>query len=230
MHGLLTYYEVMHWRLVSRAILYNVQLKVDLLSGRVLHKRDFNVTYLVCDEGAIGSAPRLRDNPLHNRNAFTVPFFSWKGGHHLIQSQVGPLLSYFLKYSPELTLGSGILGQSERVFLLFSFKLVLFSSIFFDLDANFIGIWPFLDFWGKLLDPRVFSSGMLALSAFWQEGLSFPRLALRNLHLFLLKMLITATTAVTLPEFAVLIAIWSAFVVSLRALLRTLLGWGLWDI
>jgi hypothetical protein len=35
----------------------------------------------------------------------------------------------------------------------------------------------------------------LALSAFWQEGLSFPRLALPNLHLFLLKMLITVTTA-----------------------------------
>jgi hypothetical protein len=27
----------------------------------------------------------------------------------------------------------------------------------------------------------------LALSAFWREGLSFPRLALRNLHFFCLK-------------------------------------------
>jgi hypothetical protein len=43
-------------------------------------------------------------------------------------------------------LGSGILAQSERDFLLFSFKLVLFSSNFFDLDANFFGIQPFLDF------------------------------------------------------------------------------------
>ncbi len=32
-HCLLTYYEVIHWRLVSRAILYNVKLKVDLLAS-----------------------------------------------------------------------------------------------------------------------------------------------------------------------------------------------------
>ncbi len=75
MHGLLTYYEVIHWCLVSWAILYNVRLKADLLAGRVLHKRDFNVAHLVCDEGAVGSAPQLRDNPLHNGNAFTGPFF-----------------------------------------------------------------------------------------------------------------------------------------------------------
>jgi hypothetical protein len=43
-------------------------------------------------------------------------------------------------------LGSGLLEQSERVFLLFGSKLVQFSSNFFDLDANFFGIWPFLDF------------------------------------------------------------------------------------
>jgi hypothetical protein len=30
--------------------------------------------------------------------------------------------------------------------LLFSFKLVHFSSNFFDLEANFFSIWPFLDF------------------------------------------------------------------------------------
>jgi hypothetical protein len=54
---------------------------------------------------------------------------------------------YFIfSLSPELKLGSGILAQSERVFLLFSFKLVQFSSYIFDLDANFFGIWPFLDF------------------------------------------------------------------------------------
>jgi hypothetical protein len=70
-------------------------------------------------------------------------------------------------------------------------------------------------------------SGKYALSAFWQEGFSFPRLVLRNLHLFILKMLITATTAVTLPVFAVSIAISSAFVVSLRAVLATLIGRGL---
>jgi hypothetical protein len=43
-------------------------------------------------------------------------------------------------------LGSGVLAQSERVFLLFSIELVQFSSNFFDLGANFFGIWPFLDF------------------------------------------------------------------------------------
>jgi hypothetical protein len=38
------------------------------------------------------------------------------------------------------------MAQSERVFLLFSIKLVLFSSNLFDLGANFFGIQPFLDF------------------------------------------------------------------------------------
>ncbi len=75
MHGLLAYYEVIHWRLFSRAVLYNVRLKADLLADQVLHKRDFNVAHLVCYKGAIRSAPRLRDKPLHNGDAFTGPFF-----------------------------------------------------------------------------------------------------------------------------------------------------------
>jgi hypothetical protein len=78
MRGLLAYYEVIHWRLVPWAVVYNVRLKAYLLAGRVLHKRDFNAAHLVCDKGAIGSAPRLRDNPLHNRNAFTGPLFHEK--------------------------------------------------------------------------------------------------------------------------------------------------------
>jgi hypothetical protein len=53
------------------------------------------------------------------------------------------------------------------------------------------------------LGPREFSSGKSALYTFWQEGFSFLQLALRNLHLFSLKMVITATTTVTLPVFAV---------------------------
>ncbi len=57
----------------------------------------------------------------------------------------------------------------------------------------------------------------MALSALWQEGLSFPRIALRNLHFFFLKMLITATTVVTFPVFAVSFAISSAFIATLRA-------------
>ncbi len=75
---MVAYYEVIHWRLVPQAILYNVRLKADLLAGRVLHKRDFDVAYLVCYESAVGSAPRLRDNPLHNGDAFTGPFFHEK--------------------------------------------------------------------------------------------------------------------------------------------------------
>ncbi len=97
------------------------------------------------------------------------------------------LIVLLLTYSPELTPGSGTTAQSERIFLLFSIKLVQFSSNFFDLDANFFGIQPFLDFWERFCNPRVFSFKKMALSAFWREGLSFPRLALRNLHLFLLK-------------------------------------------
>jgi hypothetical protein len=81
-------------------------------------------------------------------------------------------------------LGSGFLVQSERVFLLFSSKLVLLSSIFFDFDANFFGDWHFLFFGEIILGPRELSYKNSALSAFWQEGYSFRDLALRKLHLF----------------------------------------------
>jgi hypothetical protein len=131
--------------LVSRAILKNVRLKVDLLAGQVLHKRYFNVAHLVCDKGAIGSAPQLRDNLLHNRNAFTGPFKKKKRSP-LDPESSRTLIVLFLTYSPELILGSGVLAQSQRVFLLFSIKLVQFSSNFFNLDANFFDIRPFLDF------------------------------------------------------------------------------------
>ncbi len=56
------------------------------------------------------------------------------------------LIVLFLAYSPELALGSGVLAQSEGVFLLFSFKLVQLSSNCFNLDANFFGILPFLNY------------------------------------------------------------------------------------
>jgi hypothetical protein len=111
------------------------------------------------------------------------------------------LIVLFLTFIPELTLGSGFLVQYEHVFLLFSSKLVLFSSNFLDLDANFFGNQPFLVFQERFLILREFSSRKLALSTFWQEGFSFPDLALCEVHLFLLKMLISATTAVILLFF-----------------------------
>jgi hypothetical protein len=71
-----------------------------------------------------------------------------------------------LTFSPELTLGSGFLVQSEHVFFLFSSKVVLFSYNFFDLDANFFGNQPFLFFGGRFLGPQKIFSGKSALSAF----------------------------------------------------------------
>jgi hypothetical protein len=136
------------------------------------------------------------------------------------------LIVLFLTFSPVVTLGSGVLVQSVHVYLLFSFELVRLSSNFFDLGANFFDIRPLLVFGERLLNLRVISSGKSALFAFWREGFSFPQLALCNLHLFSLKMLITVTTAVTLPVFAVSIAVSSALVVSLGAVLATLIGWG----
>jgi hypothetical protein len=41
-------------------------------------QKRFNITHLVCDKGAIGSAPQLRDNPFCNGNACTGPFFNKK--------------------------------------------------------------------------------------------------------------------------------------------------------
>ncbi len=111
------------------------------------------------------------------------------------------LIDLFLTFSPELTLGSCFLVQSEHVILLFSFKLVLFSPNFFNLDANFFGNQPFPVFWERFFALWEFPYGQLALSVFWQEGFSFLDLALRKLHLFLLKMLIIMTTIVNFPSF-----------------------------
>jgi hypothetical protein len=96
---------------------------VDLLVGRVLHKRDFNVAPPVCDKGAIGSAPQLRDNPFHNRMHLLEPFYI-KRRSSLDPESSRTLIVLFLTFSPELMLGSGVLAQSEHVFLLFSSKLV----------------------------------------------------------------------------------------------------------
>jgi hypothetical protein len=113
------------------------------------------------------------------------------------------------------------------VFLIFSFELVLFSSNFFDLGTNFFGNQPFLVFCKRFLSlgelsSRISSSGKLALSGFWQESFSFLGSALRELHFFLQKMLITVTTAVTLLVFAVSNVISSALVLLLGAVLATL--------
>jgi hypothetical protein len=75
-----------------------------------------------------------------------------------------------------------------------------------------------------LLGLREFSSGKTALSTFWQEGSSFPQLALHNCVLLSLQMLIIVTTTVTLPVFAVLIAISLALVFSLWVVLATSIG------
>ncbi len=63
-------------------------------------------------------------------------------------------------------LGSGSLAQSEHVFLPFGSKLVLFSSNFFNLDANIFGIGPFLVLEETFVGPREFSSGISAFFVF----------------------------------------------------------------
>ncbi len=175
---MLAYYEVIHWCLVSLAILYNVGLKVDLLAGRVFHKRDLNINHLVCDEGAVGSAPRLRDNLLCNRNVFWkcvyLTLFFIRRRSPLDPESSRTAIVLFLTFSPELTPGSGFLAQSECVLLLFGFKLVLFSSNFFDLDANFFGNRPFLVFGEGFLNPREFSSRNWHFLPFFGKKVSCP--------------------------------------------------------
>jgi hypothetical protein len=56
--------------------------------------------------------------------------------------------------------------------------------------------------------------------------LLIPGLSILQIASFSQKMLITATTVVTLPVFAVLVAISSAFMLSLGAIAATLIGWG----
>jgi hypothetical protein len=121
---------------------------------------------------------------------------------------------------------SCFLARFEHVFLLFSSKLVLFSSNFFDLDANFFGNQHFLVFGERFFDLWDFFSWKSALSAFWQEGFSFLDLAFCKSHYFLQKMLITVTTAVTLPVFVVSIAISLSLIVSLGAVVGTLMRQG----
>jgi hypothetical protein len=74
--------------------------------------------------------------------------------------------------------------QSEHVFWLFCFKLVLFSSNFLDLDVNFFGNHPFLFFGERFLSLWEFSSRKLALSAFRQESSLYLDLAFPESHLF----------------------------------------------
>jgi hypothetical protein len=47
----------LYWWLSVWVILHNIQLKADLLTGRVIYKGDLNVTNLVSVKCAIGSAP-----------------------------------------------------------------------------------------------------------------------------------------------------------------------------
>jgi hypothetical protein len=77
----------------------------------------------------------------------------------------------------------------------------------------------------------IFEKGFLIRGYFPPENWLFPPFGKKashfRAHLFFLKMLITATIAVTFPVFAVSIAIASAFIVSLRAVSMTLIRWGL---
>jgi hypothetical protein len=66
------------------------------------------------------------------------------------------------------------------VILCFLALLVLFSSNFFDLGANFFGNQPSPVFRERFLDPWKFSSGKPAFSAFWQEGFLSLELVLRK--------------------------------------------------
>jgi hypothetical protein len=71
--GLLADNEVIHNRLFPQVILNNIRLKANLLAGGIFHKGDLNINHLVSIKGAIGSAPRLRDSPLHNGKVCELP-------------------------------------------------------------------------------------------------------------------------------------------------------------
>jgi hypothetical protein len=74
--------------------------------------------------------------------------------------------------SAELTLGSGILARSEHVVLLFSFKLVQFSSNFFDLDKYSLVLGLFL----------IFEKGFLICGYFPPENWLFPTFGKKASH------------------------------------------------
>jgi hypothetical protein len=74
-------------------------------------------------------------------------------------------------------LGLSFLVQSYRVFLLFSFKVVLFSSNFFNLGAYFFGKRPFLFFRERFLNKRELSSRKLVLFTLLVPGISALQIA-----------------------------------------------------
>ncbi len=85
------------------------------------------------------------------KHVYWTPFFIFKRSP-LDPESSRTLIVLFLTFSPEPTLWSGFLAQSEHVFLLFSSKVLLFCSNLFDLDANFFVNQPFLVFWERFLN------------------------------------------------------------------------------
>jgi hypothetical protein len=74
-----------------------------------------------------------------------LDLFSRKWRSPLDPESSRTLIVLFLTYGPELTLGSGVLAQSERVFLQFNVKLVRFGSNFFDLGSSVLGLFSIFE-------------------------------------------------------------------------------------
>ncbi len=128
------------------------------------------------------------------------------------------LIVLFLTYSPELMLRSGFLAQSEHVFLLFSSKLVRFSS-----HLAFSQFLRKVSWCAGIFRRNIGSFRLLVRRPLISE-ISAPQFAsffTKNAH--------CRNYGSHLSGFCSFVTISSAFVVSLRAVLTTFIGWGLWD-
>ncbi len=159
--------------MVSGAILYDVWLKADLLGGQLLHRYRFQCFPPCLWQRCCWKCPTTEGQPASQWKCVYWTLFFMKKRFPLDPESSRTLIVLYLTFSPELTLGSGILAQSEHALLLVSSKLVQFSSKFFNLDANFFSIRPFLNFWERFLGPREFSSRKSALSTFGEKASHF---------------------------------------------------------
>jgi hypothetical protein len=122
-------------------------------------------------------------------------------------------------------LRSSFLAQSRCGFLHFSFKLFLLSSNIFDwaLISSISGLFSFSE--KDFLVCRNFLAESQHFLPFGKKASCFQDSRSTTCISFQQRMLITATNAVTLPVFAVLIAISSALMLLLGAVSTTLIGW-----
>ncbi len=75
MQGLLAYDKVVQWLWASHRVFHNIRAQVHLFASGIVDKEELDVTHLFGFKGAVGSAPRFWNSPIHNGYVLNRPFF-----------------------------------------------------------------------------------------------------------------------------------------------------------